>query len=60
LSLPLTVLTHIDLPGVFGVYDTNENGFITQDEMLKMVESVYKMASRMVELPADENTPEKV
>ena len=42
------------------MYDINHDGTITSDEMLQIVQSVYKMVGPMVELAEDENTPEKV
>jgi len=51
---------HLNLPGVFQVYDLNRDGTIAYDEMLQIVRSVYLMVGRMAELPEDEKTPEKV
>ena len=42
------------------MYDINQDGFITYDEMLQIVKSIYKMTGQMVKLPEDEDTPEKV
>ena len=47
-------------PGAFQLYDIDKDGFITYDEMLQIVSSIYKMTGQMVKLPADEDTPEKV
>lgn len=47
-------------PGAFQLYDIDKDGFITYDEMLQIVTSIYKMTGQMVKLPADEDTPEKV
>ena len=38
----------------------NDDGSITYDEMLQVVGSVYKLVGPMVQLPKDEDTPEKV
>jgi Ca2+-binding EF-hand superfamily protein len=46
--------------GAFQLYDIDGDGFITYDEMLEIVRSIYKMTGEMVKLPADEDTPEKV
>ena len=46
--------------GAFQLYDINQDGFITYDEMLQIVRSIYKMTGQMVRLPEDEDTPEKV
>ncbi|TPX50259.1 hypothetical protein SeLEV6574_g01007 [Synchytrium endobioticum] len=43
----------------FQLYDINRDGYITRDEMLSIVEAIYKMVGTMVQLPADEDTPEK-
>ena len=45
--------------GAFQLYDIDGDGFITYDEMLKIVQSIYKMTGQMVKLPVDEDTPEK-
>jgi Ca2+-binding EF-hand superfamily protein len=48
------------ITGAFQLYDIDGDGFITYDEMLEIVRSIYKMTGEMVKLPADEDTPEKV
>ena len=48
------------LPGAFQLYDIDRDGTITYDEMLQIVRAIYKMTDQMVQLPEDENTPEKV
>lgn len=53
-------LTHLLHTGAFQLYDIDGDGFITYDEMLKIVQSIYKMTGQMVKLPPDEDTPEKV
>jgi neuronal calcium sensor 1 len=50
----------IGLPGAFQLYDIDKDGTITYDEMLQIVQSIYKMTGEMVKLPPDEDTPEKV
>lgn len=47
------------LKWAFQLYDINQDGFITYDEMLAIVRSIYKMTGQMVKLPEDEDTPEK-
>ncbi|EJT53208.1 hypothetical protein A1Q1_07446 [Trichosporon asahii var. asahii CBS 2479] len=47
------------LKWAFQLYDINQDGFITYDEMLQIVRSIYKMTGQMVSLPEDEDTPEK-
>jgi hypothetical protein len=49
-----------DPSGAFQLYDINQDGYITYDEMLAIVRSIYKMTGQMVKLPEDEDTPEKV
>jgi len=48
------------LLGAFQLYDINNDGLITYDEMLKIVQSIYDMTGDMVKLPSDEDTAEKV
>uniref|UniRef100_A0A1I8ESZ9 EF-hand domain-containing protein n=1 Tax=Wuchereria bancrofti TaxID=6293 RepID=A0A1I8ESZ9_WUCBA len=45
--------------GAFRLYDLDNDGFITRDEMLSIVGSIYKMVGSTVKLPKEENTPEK-
>ena len=45
--------------GAFKLYDLDNDGFITREEMLSIVRSIYKMVGSTVRLPDDENTPEK-
>jgi hypothetical protein len=51
---------HIANSGAFQLYDIDKDGTITYDEMLQIVQSIYKMTGEMVKLPSDEDTPEKV
>ena len=45
--------------GAFQLYDIDNDNSITYDEMLKIVDAIYKMVGTMVKLPPDEDTPEK-
>ncbi|KAF5320877.1 hypothetical protein D9619_000512 [Psilocybe cf. subviscida] len=47
------------LQWAFQLYDIDKDGTITYDEMLQIVQSIYKMTGDMVKLPTDEDTPEK-
>lgn len=54
------VLTCTTRAGAFQLYDINNDGLITYDEMLKIVQSIYDMTGAMVKLPPDEDTAAKV
>uniref|UniRef100_A0A8C4X0H2 Neuronal calcium sensor 1 n=1 Tax=Eptatretus burgeri TaxID=7764 RepID=A0A8C4X0H2_EPTBU len=43
----------------FKLYDIDSDGFITRREMLDIVDSIYQMMGNTVDLPEEENTPEK-
>ncbi|KAJ1975496.1 Calcium-binding protein NCS-1 [Dimargaris cristalligena] len=47
------------LQWTFNLYDIDRDGYITYEEMLQIVEAIYKMVGTMVNLPEDEDTPEK-
>lgn len=51
---------HPIVAGAFQLYDIDGDGTISYDEMLKIVQSIYRMTGQMVKLPNDEDTPEKV
>ncbi|KAF9348820.1 Neuronal calcium sensor 1 [Mortierella sp. AD094] len=47
------------LKWAFQLYDIDNDNSITYDEMLSIVDAIYKMVGTMVKLPADEDTPDK-
>jgi len=43
----------------FHLYDLDNDGYITKTEMLSIVEAIFSMVGDAVNLPAEENTPQK-
>ena len=48
-----------NISGAFHLYDLDNDGYITKDEMVNIVDAIYCMVGDMLDLPEDENTPEK-
>ena len=46
-------------PGAFSLYDVDKDGYITKVEMEDIVDAIYSMIGNMLELPKDEDTPQK-
>lgn len=47
------------ISGAFSLYDLDNDGYITKREMIDIVDSIYCMVGNMLDLPLDEDTPEK-
>jgi Ca2+-binding EF-hand superfamily protein len=43
----------------FQLYDLDDDGYITKTEMLSIVEAIFSMVGDAVNLPEEENTPQK-
>ena len=45
--------------GAFSLYDVDSDGYITRSEMTEIIDAIYSMVGNLIDLPKDENTPEK-
>ena len=45
--------------GAFNLYDLDNDGYITKSEMTHIVDAIYCMVGNSLDLPQDEDTPEK-
>ncbi|VDN00251.1 unnamed protein product [Thelazia callipaeda] len=43
----------------FSLYDVDNDGYITKTEMVNIIEAIHSMVGDIMDLPNDENTPEK-
>ncbi|KAJ1671277.1 Calcium-binding protein NCS-1, partial [Spiromyces aspiralis] len=47
------------LEWIFNLYDLDNDGYVSRDEMYNIIEAIYLMMGSMVQMPEDEDTPEK-
>uniref|UniRef100_A0A914W8Z4 EF-hand domain-containing protein n=1 Tax=Plectus sambesii TaxID=2011161 RepID=A0A914W8Z4_9BILA len=47
------------LDWAFSLYDVDKDGYITKEEMVNIVDAIYSMVGTMIDLPKDEDTPQK-
>ncbi|KAE9549670.1 hypothetical protein FO519_007112 [Halicephalobus sp. NKZ332] len=61
MALSITSRGTIDekLDWAFSLYDVDKDGYITKQEMENIVDAIYCMIGNMLELPTDEDTPQK-
>ncbi|VDI72961.1 Xaa-Pro dipeptidase [Mytilus galloprovincialis] len=47
------------LDWAFSLYDLDNDGYITKDEMVNIVDAIYSMVGNLIDLPEEEDTPLK-
>lgn len=55
----MIIMLTISHTGAFNLYDLDNDGYITKDEMIHIVDAIYCMVGNMLDLPQDEDTPQK-
>lgn len=55
----INTLAKIKRLGAFRLYDLDNNGTITRDEMLQIVKAIFSMVGNHAQFKDDDNTPEK-
>jgi len=48
-----------DDAGAFRLYDRDGDGYISRKDMMLVVCAIYEMIGSMLDMPVDENTPDK-
>jgi len=48
-----------DDAGAFRLYDRDGDGYISRKDMQLVVSAIYQMIGSLLDMPVDENTPEK-
>ncbi|XP_065175855.1 neuron-specific calcium-binding protein hippocalcin-like [Sycon ciliatum] len=61
IGLSVTSRGHLEekLKWAFKLYDLNDSGDITRDELLSVVQSIYAMVGRQINLGGDDSTPQR-
>lgn len=47
------------LDWAFSLYDLDNDGYITKEEMVNIVDAIYSMVGNLIDLPEEEDTPQK-